>query len=380
MSTAIRDVPRVVDSLVEDFTARNGGDDTDTRPAWKREPDEPIVDLDKPGYDRADPRSRLLNPDDATAAPTDKAPPEILPPRSWSKEEQRVFSALDPETQARIAERESRREAYFSEKQSQLDKERHATQTELRQQYEADLRTAAQAKQAALEEHARTVQEVQASHALQAGLQAFQTKYGIADITAEQLQQINETNPELAQQILKDAQDLHTTAAQVKEHAERREFKAAQAQVEQQRQAERQRAEQAQVHSKQLADWQAQQDAAFTKANPDFAHEAKAKQIRETVVIPYLQKQLGLSPERVSQLWHNEPVFRTAEAQQMLLDAAQWRAAQERARNSRPVAAPRPQRPGLSNGTGGTASELQSMSERGDMQAYVAARRSGKVR
>ena len=94
--------------------------------------------------------------------------------------------------------------------------------------------------------------------------------------------------------------------------------------------------------------------------------------------MPYLTEHLKLSPARVTQLWNSEPLFRSVEAQQMLHDAAQWRAAQKAARNAVP-AMRKPQSPGVSNGADGD-NLLSRAADRGDMQAYVKMRASGKVR
>jgi hypothetical protein len=174
-------------------------------------------------------------------------------------------------------------------------------------------------------------------------------------------------DPAKAQQFVSDIHEL----AKIAENTERVTFRA-------QQEAARQQTEHQQAYKQQLGEWQAKQDEAFAKRHPEFANPEKAREITEKTVMPFLREGLGLSPERIQQLWASEPLFRSVESQRMMYYAARGYQAERAAKNAVP-AMRKPQAPGVSNGAGGD-DLLRRAADRGDMRSYVAARQKGIVR
>jgi hypothetical protein len=330
------------------------------------------VDLDKPAYEATDARAKLSRLADIAEQSDPQEPPapsRIEPPKSWSKEDRAVFERLEPELQARIAAREAQREGHWNQQRQEVDRLRHQTETELQQRYGTELERVRAAEQLAR----LPVEAILQTQLRETALNEFRSRYPDVNETTN----IDQYHQQLLAQGEADraaqfAADVPALAAIV-EGAERTVFQA-------QKAAEQQQAEAQRARGEQLKQFQASQDAEFARRNPEFADERKAAEIRERVVVPYLRDGLKLPPERIAHLWDHEPLFRTVEAQQMLLDAAQWRAAQQAARNAAPVAPRRPQSGGVNQGYV-RGDELAAAAERGNMERYVALRNgSGRSR
>jgi hypothetical protein len=338
----------------------------------ERDDDEQPVDLDKPAYASGDQRKSLAEsvaPELLRPEP-EPAPPEIEPPRAWKSEEKERFKALPPEVQKYIAENEAGREQYWNAKRNEIDRDREQAKTEAQRRYAADLQTAQEARASAEEMHRLSVEETTLNVQLHLGFEEFKQRYG-GDITQPQLDALKQTNPALAADVERDLEILRNASTQLKDLSDRRTFR-------QTREAEQQQAEAQRARADQLKQLNASQDAEFAKRNPEFADDSKAAEIREKMVIPYLRDQLKLPPERIAYLWDNEPLFRSVESQQMLFDAARWRAAQQAARNAAPKTMPKPQSSNAVNGA--PRDDVFAAANSGDMAAFFRLRAQGRSR
>jgi hypothetical protein len=224
-------------------------------------------------------------------------------------------------------------------------------------EWTAQVEAAAQQERAA-EEHQRqqqaseqTRQLSETEYALRGRLQQYQAA-ALAELPElPQLLQLAQTNPAQAQQIW---------AA----FAARDPAKAARiAQLDSAFRADAAQAELASVHQHQqqqraFHEYGRAQDEKFKAAHPELADRRAMFDLGQDAV--EVLKAQGLSEDRLRDLWNTSPEFRSAEAQALVYAAVKnWRA-EKAMREARPVAAPQPQRPGVSTGRvgqNGTSSE-----------------------
>lgn len=113
-------------------------DEREDAPPEARQPEDDIPDQPAEG-DPAPTDEAASGEDDAGQdEPEPEAAPAIAPPASWTAEEKERFKQLPPETQAYLAQRESQREQFVSQKANEAALEKQAAAAE-RQQYQQGL-------------------------------------------------------------------------------------------------------------------------------------------------------------------------------------------------------------------------------------------------
>jgi hypothetical protein len=285
--------------------------------------------------------------DGAEAKPPAKRPPDM--PRSWATEDAAEWAELSPAQK----ERALKREQHFSTRQSEIDKA-HADAETLTKQLRGEQERAVVHK-AAADEFAGMVN---------------QYNRDFADLkTPEDVEKLSKENPGRFEQWKQSFTTLELNrrliaALQQGDEKALRETAAA-AQQEHHKQAREQFAKYCQA-----------QDQRAAELMPDLADPAKAEALQARAT-EYLTKDLGLPHERIVELWNSNPLFRSAEAQQMISDAAFGRAARKAAANARAVPIPKPQGPGR-GGNGGGGVDLNGLAASGNMAGYIAARNRGK--
>lgn len=247
--------------------------------------------------------------------------PSIEPPVSWSAEEKTRFAQLPHETQAYIAERERQRDAEISRRQNEFAEKARALEPE---------RQALQ--------QARTQME----QAAYAHLQALQTNSEFGDIrTQADVTNLARTDP-----------DRYT-----RWHAHNEVIKQTQQQV------QAMQAYQQQEHQAQFNAWAAEQDRKFAEKTPEFADQTKAKQLQQ-MTIDTLERDYGFTPEEMAQAWATGPL-RDFRMQQIMLDAARYRALKKNPPKPAGKPVPPVQRPGAAKSTqSATNAELDKLNEK----------------
>ena len=253
-------------------------------------------------------------PEEATGENADTDPaddqPSIDPPRSWTKEEKEEFRTYPREAQEKIARREQERDAAIRRSQNEAAeklkgltaKEQQAEQ--LRQQYESALPVllqTLQASQAGEFSDIRTIQDVE--------------------------RMAREDWPRYIQ----------WDASQKKIAAVQQEVLASQ----QRSTVEKQQ---------QFSAFAREQDAKFAEAVTEFADPDKASKLQKQTV-DYL-KNIGFTDEELAKGWNERDSvsLRDARMQQVLLDAARFKAAQ--AQTKKVLSQPKPPVPAQKPGTG----------------------------
>jgi len=252
-------------------------------------------------------------PDESTIEESDPADlPPLSRPRSWPKEHNERWSQLDRDTQELLLER---------------DRQDHAALRRAQNEASERSKTLAAKEQAAEEQRQRYEQAVANT------LETLTAKSEFADIkTPQDIQNLAENDP----------------FRYVKWQAHQDSVRQLNAEN------ERLRTERVQESQKRFETWADEQDKTFISKSKDFADPKKAAEIREKVILPYLTDSVGIEPETLTRLWH-EPIFRAAEMQRIIYDAARFNAARENAKAITAVVKPPPQRPGVAQGKGAQA-------------------------
>jgi len=248
--------------------------------------------------DTAAPETDPGDPEQTDDADPADDQPSIEPPRSWTKEDKEAFKLLPPEVQARVAEREQKREADFRRRQNEA--------TELRKQAEVERSQAEQ----------RRAQYEQALPALFDALQR-QAAGEFNDVrTVDDVAKMAEDDP----------------LRYIKWQAHQQRIQQVEAEI--RGVQERQYREQAEG----FARFAQEQDAAFAEKFPEFKDPEKAqKEINR--VRAYLTDEIGFQVEELQSAWNGAPIsLRDARMQSILRDAALYREAKKQA-----AAAPRGQ-------------------------------------
>ena len=101
-----------------------------------------------------------------------------------------------------------------------------------------------------------------------------------------------------------------------------------------------------QQRQQQAAVWVQQQDLAFEQMHPEWRDPA-VKQKEQEQVVNYLTKERGLTIPEIMRLYNNDATFRSAAAQNMLLDAARYHHAKTRVAEVQSRHLPPVQKPGV---------------------------------
>jgi hypothetical protein len=332
------------------------------------EPVEQIRDLDWPQYAENDVRKSLEPepPADLLRPEPEASPAPIEPPRSWNKDARERFAQLPREAQEYIAAREEERDRVVRQAQNEAARAKQEADARFEQELRPEIERVRQQQELAR----LPIEVATAVQQRDAAATEFGRRYPDltnAEFADQYHQRLLAQDPAKAEQFVADIHEL----AKIASDTELVTFKA-------QQEAAKQQAEQRQAYTQQLTAYHQQQDEAFAKKHPEFANPEKAREISEKQVMPFLREGLGLSQERIRQLWASEPLFRSVESQSMLYYASKGWQAERAARNAVP-AMRKPQSPGVSNGAGGD-DLLSRAAERGDMQAYTKLRASGKIR
>jgi len=285
----------------------------------------PSYDLDLPPDHHAQP----------TPSPTAPEEQPIAAPRGYTAAEQKQFASLPREAQEAIARRESDRERHFHEVRGKLAQDQRTLEA-----------AAAEIRQAQVR-----FQELLPN--LATGLERdFLRDYG--DIKSEaDVTKLQEEDPVRFARFSLELTKLRDIQAQA--HA---------------RAVAEHNARQAQFEA-----FGQQQDRIFQERNPNVT-QAEWAGVRR-----YLSEGLGLSEQQAMHLWFTSPDFRSAGGQQLLLDASRYYEGQRRVRQARPVAPPKPLRPGTHNTFGPATDTLALAAAKGDMDSFIRQRnRNGKAR
>jgi len=292
-------------------------------------------------------------------------------PKSWRNKE--AFARLDPELQREIAENEANRERYHAHRTREpAEIERQITER-VQRQYAEQMQAIEQQRAAADQLFKMHGNEIQLFAGLQQGVQAFNQKY--AGLTKESFAQIQQTQPELAAQIVHDHGVLQTAQAQLKELVERRVHRESVAA--QQQQAEHQ-AKMGQAIQQQQEAWKQYADAQDKAFSAKFANDGADMGDRAA---RFMTDVIGVPQERLVELWNSNPLFRATETQTLIRYALRAYEMEQAAKNARPVAQPKPLMPGQgapANGAG--PGDLAAAAESGRMADYIAMRNKGAVR
>jgi hypothetical protein len=328
--------------------------------------DDGPVDIDRPRYAENDVRKSLEPepPADLLRPPEAPPPPDIEPPRSWNKDARERFAQLPREAQEYIAAREEERDRVVRQAQNEAARAKQEADARFQQ----ELRPEIERVRAAQELARLPIEVATAVQQRDAAATEFANRYpDLKDASfADQYHgMLLQQDAAKAEQFVADIHEL----AKIASDTELVTFKA-------QQEAAKQEAEQRQAYTQQLTAYHQQQDEAFTKAHPEFANPEKAREITEKTVMPFLREGLGLSPERIQQLWASEPLFRSVESQRMMYFAAKGYAAERAARNAVPSMR-RPQSPGMDSGP---TDSLRRAADAGDMAAFVRLRSNGRTR
>lgn len=252
-------------------------------------------------------------PAEATEAPdpAEELPP-IEAPRSWTKDEKERFQSLPRETQEYIAQREQEREREIRRSQNEAAEERKATKAErdkveqARQQYETALPVVLQTLQQTLAGEFSDIKTLQDAEKLAADdwpkylrWRAHQDK--VAGFVNE-----------------------------IRANEERR----------------------AQEDAAKFSDFAKEQDKLFIERVPEFADKDKAAKLQK-LAADYLVE-VGFSDGELPNYWHGQDKLslRDARMQEIIADAARYRAAKATAAKPAPKPVPPVQRPGVAKDHG----------------------------
>lgn len=335
--TAPRDAPEAVNTVSAAAKLLRSARQTRQPEPSERAPQEAAPDH-APVSDRTTPSSETddaapLNEAPGATEAIDPAPqePPIEPPRSWTAEDKEAFRALPRETQAKIAERESKREAEFrrsqnevSEKQKAIEAEREAV-AKARSQYEAAL--------------------------------------------PQLLQQLHQT-PEFAD--IKSMEDVEKMANEDWPRFARWQFHQQKIEaVKAELNASRQRQE-AEMRT-QWEHFAKRQDELFLEHAPEMKDATKATQTRQAAVD--LLKEIGFTDEELGNLW-NTPTFRDHRMQRLVLDAVRFKDAKKSLVTATKKELPPVVRPGVSQPGKDRDMQIKDLESRVDKSSGINALRA----
>ena len=270
--------------------------------------------------------------------------PALDPPKSWTKEAQEKFSALDRETQAYLLRQEEAREAEIKkatasvgERDKALAKEREAIQ-QMRAQYEQAL-------------------PVVMNYLEQQRAGQF------ADIkTPADVRKMAETEPHRYLQYLAHQEEVRGVMAQMQAVAERNKADIA----------------------RKWQEYSTEQDKKFAEVFPELSDPEKRAKM-EKAALGYLTD-IGFENDELAALWGGDKgiSIRDAKIQRIIADATRFREAQEALKKAKTQAVPPVQRPGVAQPKGaGDAAKLKELNARltqtgspRDAAALLAARRA----
>ena len=276
--------------------------------------------------------------------------PSIEPPRSWSKEDKELFLTLPPETQARIADREQRREVEIRRGQNDTAEGRKALEAERLkvEQARAQYENALPALLSTLEE---------------------QNAGEFGDIKSwDDYQKLAEEDPFRFAKYQAHQARINDTKRQIL-------------------QAQQQRS---QEDAKAFETFAEEQDRLFLERAPEFADGRSAEKARRDAA-EYLTKEIGFAEDELAASWNGRKgiSIRDAKVQTIIRDAMKWRSAQRELAARKPVnPIPAVQKPGVAvSSSDRKADDIKSLdtrlSETGslrDAAALLAAQRAAQRR
>jgi hypothetical protein len=121
--------------------------------------------------------------------------------------------------------------------------------------------------------------------------------------------------------------------------------------------------------------WGNAQDAKLIERFPELADDEHYARAQDEVLETMLDA--GYTEPEVAEL-NESGALRDHRVQAMLFDYSRLKRAEAAAKAARPTSQPRPLRPGTSNGSASSASNLASAAERGDMASYIKMRNAGR--
>jgi hypothetical protein len=149
-------------------------------------------------------------------------------------------------------------------------------------------------------------------------------------------------------------------AAQLIDYVNRRSAVAAQLETD----LNQARAQQEQIQRTQFQRYAEQQDSAFEAAEPEMRGENSARLQREALET---LRHYGLTDDQIAAAWNGTPIsLRSAPAQRIVLAAARWRQASQRAKEAIARPSPPPQKPGVRQDVRASVSDLNALRRRLD--------------
>src|SRR5262249_29824745 len=120
----------------------------------------------------------------------------------------------------------------------------------------------------------------------------------------------------------------------------------------------------------QFTAWAADQDSRFKAAVERETGRPLTPEDQDRALL-FLTETLNIAPQQLRQLWAGSPLLRSVEAQKLIFMGARDAEREERLKHNRPVAPPRPQRPGNSSASYGGRDPLSDAASRNDMESYI---------
>jgi hypothetical protein len=313
----------------------------------------PVVDLDKPIRAQVEAHRAAVR---EAAKPEPRPEPKPMP-RSWGKEHSERWAKIDAATQD-----------YLLERDAEISREVRTAQQE-----RAEALTNAEAtvgpERERAQQYATAYENAFAGLMLEHNADYVQMQQKFQAATPEQ-RQAWLASPEAAQWA-RNFEARHQTLQRNGEGL-RLMF------GEQQRQQEARQ-------QQEFAQYGDGEDEKFQQAFPDLANDPDKFDAFQDHAVDYLCGEIGIPEDTISDLWTGaskltgSQVVRSSEFQRVLHDAVQWRISQARLAQARPKIVPKPLQSQSYPGGGGGPS-LQALAARGDMSAYIAARRAGQSR
>jgi hypothetical protein len=327
----------------------------------------------------------------------DREPAPVEPPRSWSAEDKALFKTWPRETQERIAEREAGREREFRRGQDAIARAKkeagarggdgpdaikiamHALVPELTAYGEGTpqeifdrLRQESPEAAAEFAEKYRKFDALYSHAVLEHRSRMLDAGRG-QEVLEQMVGDLKAAFPEVKN--IADAQKLARDDPQryAQWTGAMQQLNAAQSHV---AAVESQRQEAA---TAQFREWTDAEDAKFQAAIPEYNDPERYEALQDAS-LDALIEDYGFDERELAQAWNTNPLLRDHRVQKMFADLGRLRLGRQRAAEARPKMPPKPQSAGVVRERSDDGGSLEAIAKRGDMKAYIEARRQGRIR
>jgi hypothetical protein len=259
-------------------------------------------------------------------APDGDEPQASEPPKSWSKEAREIWSSLDPQVQAYIAQRDSEDSTAVRKAQSEANQLRQYAQQAVEAE-KAQLEQVRQQYEAALPDLYNMLSQSEEF----SDIQSFED---VERMAKEDWARYIEYDAHVKKVGIVQAQMLQAQQRQQQEYANN------------------------------WQRWSTQEDMKFAERVPDMKDPVKAKVVHETGAKTLTD--VGFSPHEINELWHGRASLsmRDARVQELFHDAIKFRASKGKVEAARAQPLPTVQRPGVAQFGNRNAQALQSAKQK----------------